>query len=177
MSSKLKCSIPVILLLLLCILTLFTQCSKDDDKGISQVTVFLKDAPGDYEAVNVEVLQVDIHSVSDGWVGVDVQDSIYDLLLLQDSAIALLGQATVPADRISQIRLILGDNNSVQVDSVVYPLQLSSQDETGLKLNVNQELQNGVTYTLVLDFEADESVLEQSPGVYRLKPVLKATFR
>ena len=177
MSFKLKCSIPVILLLLFCILALFTQCSKDDEKGLSQVTVLLKDAPGDFEAVNVEVTQVDIHSSSVGWIGVDVQDSVYDLLLLRDSAIAMLGQATVPADRVTQIRLILGDDNSVQVDSVVYPLQLSSQDQTGLKLNVNQVLQNGVTYTLVLDFEADQSVLEQSPGVYRLKPVLKATFQ
>jgi hypothetical protein len=179
MTMKLKCSLPAIAALLWCSISLFPQCSKEDagNRGSAVLNVVLKDAPGLYEAVLVEVLEVQIHSTSAGWVSVDVQDSIYDLLLLQDSAIAVLGQTLVPADRISQIRLILGDDNSVQKDSVVYPLSMSSQDETGLKLNVNQVIQAGALYTLVLDFKAEESVIDQGNGEFRLKPVITAEFQ
>jgi hypothetical protein len=140
------------------------------------VKVSLKDAPGDFQQVNVEVTGVEVHTTSDGWRGIIVKDSIYDLLLLTDSAGTFLGSGTIPASHITQVRLILGTQNTVMIDSVVHPLSLSSQDETGLKVNVNQDLANGGVYTLILDFEAEDSVVPEGNGDYKLKPVVKAEF-
>ena len=97
-------------------------------------------------------------------------------MLQLDSANSLLGSLVVPTGTLSQIRLILGDQNTVTVNSVVYPLSLSSQDESGLKLNVHQELSDDVTYTLVLDFDASQSVINNGNGTYKLKPVITAAF-
>ena len=164
--------------LLMCTLAVLLRnaCKKDDDEGTATIHVQLKDAPGDYQQVNVEVVDVELHTSSGGWQNIAVTDSIYDLILLQDSANVVLGTSTFSTATISQVRLILGQNNSVVVGGVSFPLQLSSQDETGLKLNVHQELLPNAIYTLVLDFDAAQSVIDEGNGNYRLKPVLKAEF-
>ncbi len=152
-------------------------CSKDDDKGTASINLLLKDAPGDFQQVNVEVIDVQLHTTSGGWQTIPVNDSIYDLLLLRDSANAALGTAILPSSNLTQLRLILGNQNTVMVDSVIHPLALSSQDETGLKININQSLNSGSVYTLVMDFDAAASVILQGNGTYKLKPVLTAEFQ
>ena len=165
-----------ITLIALGIVLLLNACKKDDDEGTSTVNVSLKDAPGDYQQVNVEVTGVEIHTTSDGWKYISVPDSVYDLLLLTDTNGTFLGSGPIPASKITQVRLILGTENSVMIDSAMHPLSLSSQDETGLKVDLNQDLVNGGVYTLILDFEADQSVVSLGNGNYKLKPVLKGDF-
>ena len=162
-------------LIALGIVLLLNACKKDDDEGSSTIKVSLKDAPGDFQQVNVEVTGVEIHTSSDGWQYIAVPDSVYDLLLLADS-VTFLGSGSFPASQVTQVRLILGTDNSVMIDSVVHPLSLSSQDETGLKIDIGQKLTNGGVYTLVLDFEAEESVVSLGGGDYKLKPVVKGEF-
>ena len=173
--SKIKITGIVFLLGTITVL-LINACKKDDDEGTATIHVQLKDAPGDFQQVNVDVVDVELHTSSGGWQNVAVNDSIYDLLLLQDSANALLGTLVLPASNLSQLRLILGSQNTVMVDSIVHPLSLSSQDETGLKLNINQNLVPGGVYTLVIDFDANSSVVLEGNGTYKLKPVLTASF-
>jgi hypothetical protein len=62
------------------------------------------------------------------------------------------------------------------VGGVVSSLLLSSEDETGLKINIHKNLLGGVTYDLLIDFDADQSVVDEGNGSYRLKPVLSGTF-
>lgn len=171
--TKLKIT-ALLTLIVLGIVLLLNSCKKDDE-GTATLNVSLKDAPGDYQQVNVEVIGVEVNTPG-GWRGIVVNDSIYDLLLLTDSSGTFLGSGSVPADKITQVRLLLGDDNSVMIDSIVHPLALSSQDETGLKINVNQDLSNGSVYTLMLDFEAEESVVSTGNGQYKLKPVLTGRF-
>ena len=149
---------------------------KKEPSGFSTVTFKLKDAPAAYQEVNVEVVEVQIHSNIGGWTSLDVADSIYDLLLLQNNANAVLGTLQVPSGTVSQVRLILGSQNSVKINNVVYPLTLSSEDESGLKLNIHQMLIANNPYTLVLDFDAMQSINVNGNGTYKLKPVLSASF-
>lgn len=153
---------------------IFNACRKEE--GTATVIVHLTDTPVAYDAVHVEVIGVEVHTNTEGWMTVPVSDSIYDLLQLQDSANAVLGSLVIPVGTLSQIRLILGDQNTVTVNSVVYPLSLSSQDESGLKLNIHQQLSDNTVYTLVLDFDAAQSVKDNGNGTYKLKPVITAAF-
>ncbi len=164
-----------ITLIALGVILLMNACSKEDE-GNATSNVSMKDAPGDFQQVNIEVTGVEVHTSTGGWESIAVNDSIYDLLLLADSANAALGTAVIPASVISQVRLLLGSQNTVMVDSVIYPLSLSSQDESGLKLNIHKTLTNGAVYTLMLDFQAEESIVLQGNGTYKLKPVVKAEF-
>jgi hypothetical protein len=85
----------------------------------------------------------------------------------------LIASGSIQAGTITQIRLILGSNNSVKVNGVVYPLATPSAQQSGLKLQVNQTLVPGVAYMLLLDFDAQQSIVEQGNGQYSLKPVIR----
>jgi hypothetical protein len=171
-----KPSVLIYLILVLCYASILESCKKADSNPTSTLIIKLKDAPSSYDEVNVEVIEIQIHSNDDGWITIPVADSIYNLLLLQGNNSTFLANAVVPSGTISQVRLLLGKHNTVSVGGSVYPLSLSSQDETGLKLNIHQNLVDGVTYDLLIDFDASQSVVDEGNGSYRLKPVLSATF-
>ncbi|WP_428743388.1 DUF4382 domain-containing protein [Tenacibaculum sp.] len=167
-------------LLLVALATFFTafiSCSSDDPQT-SEVAVRLVDAPGDYDAVNIDVQDVMINK-SDGdggWQSLgNVTPQVYNLLELTGGIDALLVDTEIPSGKISQIRLVLGENNSVVVGGETYPLATPSAQQSGLKLNVHQDLVGGVKYTFILDFMVDKSIVVEGNGAYSLKPTIRVT--
>jgi Domain of unknown function (DUF4382) len=111
--------------------------------------------------------------------------------------LAMLGSAEIEAGHYQQIRVILADNgvsvsgnkcgsaaNCVMLTSdpsnTPQPLQLSSESNTGIKIPSGKiaggdfTVGSGETKDLNIDFNACASVVVQSNGQYRLKPVLHA---
>lgn len=146
------------------------SCSKDE--GTTQLHVRLTDAPGDYQAVNIDIQGVEVHSEG-GWKMLNVENGIYNLLELSNGLDTLLATAELPVGHISQIRLILGNNNSVVIDDVIHPLSTPSAQQSGLKLNVQAELRVGILYVITLDFDAARSIVENGNETYSLKPVIR----
>lgn len=137
------------------------------------MTVKMKDAPGDFQQVNVEVLQVEVHHANQGWVSLPTNQGVYDLLTLQnDVTTVLVNQGTLPAGHIDQFRLVLGANNTVMVDSLIFPLATPSAQQSGLKINVNSDFAPNHTYEMLIDFDAAQSIVQQGNGSYLLKPVI-----
>ncbi len=152
------------------------SCNKN--KGSGKMTVKMTDQPGDYDSVIVEVLEIEMHYTDeDGegdWVTLDTEAGLYDLLLLQDGVTVILSDdEEIPVGELGQMRLILGSTNYVVIDSTSYPLELSSQDKTGLKFNLNAEVADGDEIEVIFDFDADKSIVVTGSGKYKLKPVLK----
>lgn len=110
--------------------------------------------------------------------------------------LATLGDAQqLQAGNYQQIRLMLADN-STQVpnsmcggsancvvlasDGSVHPLLLSSESKTGLKVPSGQiaggafTIEEGRTEDLDIDFDTCASIVQESNGQFRLKPVLHA---
>lgn len=154
---------------------IFFSC--EDEKN-ARVEVWLTDAPGDFQEVNVDVQGVEIHSNEldneKGWQSIEVTPAVYDLLELTNGEETLLGGVDLPGGRISQIRLKLGDNNTIKIDDQVFPLSTPSSQQSGLKVQINQVLAEGITYKILLDFDAAKSVVESGTGLYSLKPLLRA---
>ena len=165
-------------------IALFASCSDDDNnsdnsaEGTSRMSVKLVDAPGDYDAVNIDVQDVVIKYEGDEAeysVG-EVDAGIYDLLELTGGQSADLAiNEEIPAGEVSQIRLILGTENTVVVDGETIDLQTPSAQQSGLKINLNETLEDGILYEYVLDFDVEESIVEQGNGGYLLKPVIRAS--
>ncbi|HSP11678.1 MAG TPA: DUF4382 domain-containing protein [Salegentibacter sp.] len=164
----------------------FTSCSDDDNDGPideenARVTVRMTDAPGDYDAVKVDVLDVMVQveveqGVTDeeGWLSLDdVEAGQYDLLELTGGITQELADSEIPAGFVSQIRLVLGPDNFVTVDGVELPLATPSAQQSGLKLNLNQELEAGEHYEFLLDFDVEESIVTTGNGGFILKPVIR----
>lgn len=162
---------------LLAAVFLLAACDKDERKG--SLTVRMQDQPIAYEEVNVEIRRVEVHYEDDndnaheGWVTLKTQSGVYNLLELQNGVTTVLVEdEELPVGRVSQMRLILGTNNSVKIDGLSYALQLSSQDETGLKLNLDTRIRPHDKVEILFDFDAEKSIVVEGNGAYKLKPVL-----
>ncbi len=116
--------------------------------------------------------------------------------------LAQLGSASLPVGSYQQIRLLLVSNNPaagaatptkannacagngfncvVLSDNSIHELQLSSQDNTGLKIPPGQilggpiQVMAGQSVDLNIDFNACASIVLEGNGTYRLKPTLTA---
>lgn len=163
---------------------LVTGCSKSSSPtsstGSGTLQVNMIDSPGSFDAVNIVVDSVQAHiatsDTTSGWVTLNNSKGTYDLLQLTNGVNAVIGKATVPAGRYSQVRLFLGSGSNVVVAGVTEPLTIPSGMQSGLKLNVDATVQSNITYVLTLDFNVNQSiVVTGSPlsGKFLLKPVIR----
>ena len=164
----------VIVLLILPII-LFTSCNDNDSN--QQMTIFnlrMTDDP----LAHVQQVNIDLQSIivitdqgKDSFQ-MGTNSGIYNLLDYQGDLDTLIGTATLNALSIKQIRLVLGTENSIMVDSVLHDLKTPSAQQSGLKLNVQADLSDLDVYNLLIDFDAEASIVEQGNGKYTLKPVI-----
>lgn len=154
-------------------------CQKDaandsNNGGSTQLKVRLTDAPINADSVNVDIQQVRVNFRQDstGWVDLNTNAGIYDLLGLQNGVDTLLATGTIPSNSVREIRFVLGSANTIVVNGVSYPLTIPSGSESGLKLKINKTL-NGPIDSILIDFDAAMSIHQTGQGNYMLKPVLK----
>jgi len=149
----------------------------DSESGTARIEVRLTDAPGDYQEVNIDIQGVEVHvgeAEGSGWTSLQVEKGVYDLIKLTNGADTLLALGELPAGTISQIRLLLGDGNTLMVGDQIHDLKTPSGQQSGLKLNLHSTLTEGVTYKVLLDFDVARSIVERGNGEYNLKPVIKS---
>lgn len=165
---------------MLCIVSLLavTACDKDDDnnttEGNATMKIHLTDAPAAYDAVYIDVQEIEVHSDNGGWVTLaNITPGIYNLLDFRNGLDTLIAVGEVPPGKISQIRLILGLNNSLVENGITHSLNTPSAQQSGLKLNVNYTLQPGLVYDFWLDFDASRSIVARGNGEFNLKPVIR----
>jgi hypothetical protein len=58
----------------------------------------------------------------------------------------LLGSTVLPAGKISQMRLVLGSRNTVNIDGTISDLKTPSAQQSGLKFKIDATLKAGITY-------------------------------
>jgi hypothetical protein len=149
----------------------------DSESGNAKLEVWLTDAPGDYKEVNVEIVGVEVHTETgeqnSGWKSLDVEGGVYNLLKLTNGLDTLLGTIELPAGKISQVRLKLGNDNTIKVGDEIMPLSTPSGQQSGLKLQVHTVLTEGITYKILLDFHVAQSIVQRGNESYSLKPVIR----
>ena len=152
----------------------FFACSNDDE-SMSTVEIRLTDAPADYQEVNIDIQGVEVNSQEEdgGWMALDINEGVYNILEFTNGLDTLLGTIQLPAGKISQIRLKLGANNSIKIADQFIALKTPSGQQSGLKILVNTTLQAGVTYKILLDFDCARSIVSTGSGKYILKPVIR----
>jgi len=155
---------------------ILSSCEKDNNtsEGKATVQLMLTDAPAAYDAVNIDIQEVMLHTETEGWVSVAIENpGVYNLLEFSNGLDVLLGTIEVAPGTLSQMRLVLGSENSVVVEGVEYPLTIPSGSTSGLKLNLHSELEGGYFYRFWIDFDAARSVHMTGNGKYMLKPVIR----
>lgn len=158
---------------------IFVQCSDDNVKLTTPVKIRLTDAPAQYDQVNIDIQAIQIHSSSNeneenGWKDMQLLNAgVYDLLQFNNGLDTLLVDQDFPSGTVSQMRLILGTNNTVVIDGVSYDLDTPSAQTSGLKFQIHDDFLAGIDYHLWIDFDAAHSIVETGNGKYKLKPVIR----
>jgi hypothetical protein len=191
----------LVLLVLPALLVLAASgCGSKPGMRFGTVQLRLTDAPGNVEALHLvinevsvhraggaedlgdreeegedDTLEVEDHDEGNGWEVVKSEPMTVDLMTLRNGAVTTLGIALVPATRYTQIRLKLGAGSDVVVDGVTYPLIVPSGLQSGLKLVHPFNVPADGVVDLLVDFDAQRSVVETGAGAWMLKPTVKVT--
>lgn len=154
-------------------LLFISSCNDSDENGTATVNVRLTDGPAAYDAVNIDIQKIEINSNGE-WTSLNFPTpGVYNLLKFKNGTDVVLGQEVLPEGNVSQMRMVLGPNNSIVVNGVSYPLQTPSAQQSGLKFNWHQTLSANGAYTVWIDFDAGRSVVTTGNGSYILKPVIR----
>ena len=198
--NKLLNLVSYILILLLTISLI--SCSSGGDGGTGTLGIGLTDTPGDYDHVFVTIKEVQVkkglNNGESGWLtGFEVNET-FDLLELQNGAIADLGLTELEAGKYNQLRLILSSEplgehpfaNYVVIQGEVpeeyiigqeqgeyyttEELKVPSGLQTGIKIVQGFTIEVGGSTELTLDFDAEKSVVQAGNNTkWLLKPTIK----
>lgn len=120
--------------------------------GKSQVSLYMMDAPAMFDSVLIDVRQVTVEvdtasresdaddqgQWDDGYCGrgrgpsdksvvwdtLNITPGVYNLLALRNGTDTLLGSSLITTGKILKIRITLGNDNTVYMDSTSYPLEV-----------------------------------------------------
>jgi hypothetical protein len=155
------------------------NCNKEINEPISKsghLAVYLSDAPGDYSEVNITFSEIDVHIDSE-WISILTEQKKVNLLEWNNGRSMVLGEADVPAGLYSQIRLKI-EKADVVYNGQNFPMDVPSGATTGLKFGPSFSVESGSSYELMLDFDADRSVVStgppKDPRGFKLKPHIRA---
>ncbi len=160
----------------------FYSCTKNqkstNTSGTSRLQIGLTDSPDpSVKEVWVDIVQIEIimGDSSHPLILNGSHPGLYNLLALTNGKDTILADATIPAGTISQIRLILGDNNYIiTTTGEKIALKTPSAQESGLKVQIHQDVTGGILYRLTLDFDVARSIVfAGNSGQVLLKPVLR----
>lgn len=150
------------------------SCNSDNSSsGSYSYKVRMTDDPGPYSEVNIDLQAVEVTGSNGQTVTLNTNTGVYNLLDYTNGVDTLIATSTLADSRVNQIRLILGPNNSIVANGITYPLSTPSAEQSGLKLLVNQNLQADIDNSILIDFDANASVVQTGNGTYKLKPVLR----
>lgn len=171
------------LIILLISSLIYYGCSQNNNPttpstNTGVLKIMMIDSPADYSEVNIVIDSVQAHiSTSDstsGWFTLNNKPTTYNLLELVNGVNAVIGEANLPVGYYSQIRLFLGSGCNILMGGSRYNLSIPSGSQSGLKLNVDATIQEGIAYLLTLDFDANRSIVHAgNSGKYLLKPVIR----
>lgn len=151
---------------------------------------------------NVQIHKGDEEGEQDGdgeWITLDTEDTLpqtYDLIELTNGVMQNLGITDLETGVYTQLRLYLGGTQSfpdgyepvggfllpTEANYIVvnkdasyeaHALKVPSGYQSGIKLVNEVYIEEGSTVELILDFDANRSVVETGSGKYILKPTIK----
>jgi len=155
-------------------------CNKEDavvatQDGRATLRILLTDASAPYDSVVIRFSEISAN-IDSVWHTVVGDTQTVDLLEWSNGRALELGSADVPAGYYAQIRLKI-DDAYIGVNGDVFPMDVPSGAQTGLKFGPGFRVLEGSTYELVIDFDATRSVVTlgppKDPKGYKLKPHIR----
>ena len=170
------------------------SCTGGSDGGrLTRLEIYLTDAPANFDQVWVTVDDVEAHRSGGKWFDIPLtgtpqdtnQDGANDIIPNPDGSVtidllalrnveALFASGVIDPGHYTMIRLKVLSAEAVDGGSTI-PMEVPSGARTGIKINVTFDVEQGQLVTLLLDFDAEKSIVERggSGKPPLLKPVLR----
>jgi hypothetical protein len=172
------------LFILLVLAFVLGSCEKDT-RADTTLKVFIGDnlrtIPFNAQAINLDVQGVKVkykgtvepassnnQGNSDDWVWLTTTPTIYNLVELYSGKVKMVAYGPVPGAAIKEMRFVLGNQNSINVNGQVRSIQLPAGSEYGFKIAAFGELDIPID-TLTIDFNTAKSILYAN-GSFVLNP-------
>ena len=176
-----------ILLLVSCFLLI--SCTTDEASSENaRLQISLVDSPAEYDQINIDVQEINVKfgvaeeaeedEEEESWTNIsDFDPQVINILDLVNGEEEVLVDREIPSGTLGEVRLVLGNNNTLVMDDESLDLKVPSGSQSGLKIKINEDLLAGVSYKLILDFDAAKSVVKAgNSGKFNLKPVIHASM-
>lgn len=168
-------------------LVLLTSCSKEEESDYienSLVNVNLVGTQTQLNRFNLEILEVQLKVLEDetnpnAWLSLNtINKGVHDLTNFNDNhAITLVDFEQVPADFIYNIKLVLGDRNTVVKNNVEYNIDLVSEYGNASVNVVEKQLVENKLYEFTIELDIDESIHFTSENEANLDPKTNTLMR
>ncbi|MBC7874132.1 MAG: DUF4382 domain-containing protein [Ferruginibacter sp.] len=155
----------------------FYSCQKETNgtTDINQphaVTIYLTDHPTpvfDSVYIDLQRLEVKLEDDSlgnDGWITLNINPGVYNILRFRNGLDTLFATGTLPNARIKKIRLVLGTQNSAVKNGQTFPLRVKDEDrEVTANLESNNfEITSTGQVLFWIDFDAGNSIQVDNSG-------------
>lgn len=140
----------------------------------SSLLIEMTDAPASlYSEVNVDIREVSVQYSDGSWMSLKTHKGVYNLLDLRHGVRAVIAEEKhVPAGEVINMRLRIGSNNEVKMLTSDQRYNLMVVGDGTFDLAMKADLYDNTTTTVLVDFDAEESVKLTSAGLV-LDPELK----
>lgn len=167
------------LVLLLSIVTLFFNCSGDsvetmDPQQPINLSVTLESSMANYDALNVEIADVllktkDNGSAPDCWISLNANNvgTVNLMDLTNGSDLLLVSDLPVKVGEIYEVKLVLGNNNSVVINGDTFKVSAPENHQTGLSVPSTHFLNGGNNYTIHLTVNTQDAIIENTVNDYK----------
>nr|WP_294857844.1 DUF4382 domain-containing protein [uncultured Fluviicola sp.] len=152
------------------------SCKKNKEASQGQMEVRMTDSPGDFVALNMEIMKIEAYLENSGWVTINETTKEINILDLTNGAeVTIASSTSVQAGVYSKLRLTFSGENSLTFNgangSNTVNLSFSSNDAHQVEIPIHCEVNVGVTSSILLDFNVGSSIAENGGG-YTLNPVI-----
>jgi len=141
----------------------------------TNLRVLLTDAPLEIDSVVVSLCEVAVERLdapeAERWVALSDTCQDIDLLTLRDGITEAIALGTLPPGEYGQIRLIL-ERAEVVVEGLEFELEIPSAMKSGIKIVGGFSVVEGEITTLLIDFDAAESIRERGRRGFMMSPVI-----
>jgi hypothetical protein len=142
------------------------------------LAVSMVDAPTDPEKVKkVEVTLNRVEANVNGtWTPINFTPVRFNLLDLVTREQAL-GTLQLPAGSYTQVRFFPDDMEVTDANDVVHDVDIPSGSQTGIKVNVNYDIEPNTLTTILLDVNVKKSLHLLGNGRYQFQPVVQGAVK
>ena len=164
------------------------SCTADDlnvNENVTSITVKLKSTTGELNKVFIDLEDVELKvqkagDVSGTWISLNaINQGVYNTWdLREDNPLLLVDDVEIEANYVYEIRLVLGDNNFMNINNVLHSLDVSSLGNAVPSNLIGTQLNSKRRYDVVIDIDIDKSVsYNEDQNLMVLTPKLYTAIR